>query len=127
MVAAGVKAAVVVGHRWWMLIVTACVVAVLAGCGGGGDKTQAVGTTGETVERSRLAEKIGLIPVGSGEYRLGGCTAAAVLSSRQAIARERKAGKEVVMDPTGAFGIETEDRARCVELMKEAVAVLNVP
>jgi hypothetical protein len=102
--------------------------ALLAGCGGGGgEATAAGGATGGTVARAQLAEKIGLVADGAGDYRLGGCTAKALLVSPGAIEKAEAAGKKVVTDPTGAYGIEIETGGRCAEVMEGAVAILNVP
>jgi hypothetical protein len=100
----------------------------LAGCGGGGATTASPGgAKGGAVATAQLAEKIGLVSNGEGEYRLGGCTAKALLTSRSQIANAREAGKDVVTDPTGHYGIEIEDRAHCSQTMEAAVAILNVP
>lgn len=99
----------------------------LAGCGGGGTTTAPGGAQGGTVATAQLAAKIGLASNGAGEYRLGGCTAKALLTSPAAIRQARRAGKDVVTDPTGRYGIEIEDRARCAHVMEAAVAILNVP
>jgi hypothetical protein len=102
--------------------------ALLAGCGGGGETTTAPGgATGGTVATAQLAEKIGLVSNGEGEYRLGGCTAKAVLTSPGEVKQAKEAGKDVVTDPTGRYGIEIEDHARCAQVMEGAVAILNVP
>jgi hypothetical protein len=61
---------------------------ILAGCGGGGDTTSHVGAEDGTVATAQLAEKIGLVSNGEGEYRLGGCTAKAVLVSPVQIASQ---------------------------------------
>jgi hypothetical protein len=101
---------------------------VLAGCGGGGGETTAAGgAKGGAVPTAQLAEKIGLVSNGEGEYRLDGCTAKAVLTSSTQIKQAKEAGKDVVSDPTGRYGIEIEDRARCAQVMEGAVAILNVP
>jgi hypothetical protein len=100
---------------------------LLAGCGGGGETTAAGGAKDGAVATVQLAEKIGLVSNGEGEYRLGGCTAKAVLTSPGAIEKAEGAGKDVVTDPTGRYGIEIEDRARCAKVMEGAVAILNVP
>jgi hypothetical protein len=101
---------------------------VLVGCGsGGGETTAAGGAKGGAVPTAQLAEKIGLVSNGEGEYRLDGCTAKAVLTSSTQIKQAKEAGKDVVSDPTGRYGIEIEDRARCAQVMEGAVAILNVP
>jgi hypothetical protein len=102
---------------------------VLAGCGGGGggETTSAGVATGGAVATAQLAEKIGLVSNGEGEYRLGGCAAKALLTSPGAIQKAKEAGKDIVTDPTGRYGIEIEDRARCAQVMEGAVAILNVP
>ncbi len=104
------------------------VVLVLAGCGGGGDATTAPGGAKDgTVSTAQLAQKIGLVSNGQGEYRLGGCTAKALLTSPGQIAKAKDAGKDVVADPTGRYGVVIEAPARCTQVMKGAVAILNVP
>jgi hypothetical protein len=108
-------------------VVIVVLAALLAGCGGGGESTSAGGAKDGTVATSQLAEKIGLASNGEGEYRLGGCTAKAVLTSPTQIKKAKAAGKDVVTDPTGRYGIEIEDRARCAKVMEGAVAILNVP
>jgi predicted small secreted protein len=100
---------------------------LLAACGGGGESTSAGGAKGGTVATVQLAEKIGLVSNGEGEYRLGGCTAKALLTSPGAIGKAEAAGQKVVTDPTGRYGIEIEHRAHCAEVMEGAVAILNVP
>jgi hypothetical protein len=102
---------------------------VLAGCGGGGSSSTTApgGAKDGSVGTAQLAAKIGLTSNGEGEYRLGGCTAKAVLTSPSQIAKAEAAGEKVVTDPTGRYGIEIEDRARCVKTMEGAVAILNVP
>jgi len=116
-----------VAHRRRWLLVGLILLAVVApaGCGGGGTKTQAE-APGQGVPDSRLAQKIGLESNGAGEYRLGGCTAKAVLGSPGAIQQAKEAGKRVVTDPTGHYGIEIET-THCAQVMEEAVAILNVP
>jgi hypothetical protein len=107
-----------------LLIVAAT---ILAGCGGGGGETTAPGGAKDgAVTAAQLAEKIGLVSNGEGEYRLGGCTAKALLTSPAQIEKAKAAGKDVVTDPTGRYGLEIED-AHCAEAMKGAVAILNVP
>lgn len=101
---------------------------VLAGCGGGSNETTAPGGAKDgTVATAQLAQKIGLASNGEGEYRLGGCTAKAVLTSPSQIAKAKEAGKDVVTDPTGRYGIVIEDRGHCAKVMEGAVAILNVP
>jgi hypothetical protein len=102
---------------------------LLAGCGGGGggETTAAGGAKGGAVATAQLAEKVGLVSNGEGEYRLDGCTAKALLTSSAQIKKAKEAGKDVVIDPTGRYGIEIEDRARCAQVMEGAVAILNVP
>jgi uncharacterized protein YceK len=100
---------------------------LLAGCGGGGETTSAGGAKEGTVATAQLAEKIGLVSNGEGEYRLGGCTAKVLLTSPTQIEKAKEAGKDVVTDPTGHYGVEIEDRARCAQVMEGAVAILNVP
>ena len=102
-------------------------VLLLVACGGGGETTSRGGARDGTVATAQLAEKIGLVSNGAGEYRLGGCTAKALLTSPSRIAKAKAAGKDVVTDPTGRYGIEVEGRARCAAVMKGAVAILNVP
>lgn len=114
-------------HLSMLAVVAAIAVSALAGCGGGAGSTAAGGAKDGTVAVSQLAQKIGLESNREGEYRLGGCTAKAVLSSPAAIAKAKDAGETVVTDPTGHYGIEIEDRVRCARMMKEAVAILNVP
>ena len=101
--------------------------ALLAGCGGGGATTSPGGAKGGTVATAQLAEKIGLVSNGEGEYRLGGCTAKALLTSPAQIKKAKAAGKDVVTDPTGRYGVVIETRARCAQVMEGAVAILNVP
>jgi len=114
-----------------ILLVLAAVVAaaLLAGCGGGGggETTSPGGAKDGTVATAQLAEKIGLVSNGEGEYRLGGCTAKALLTSPAQIKKAKAAGKDVVTDPTGRYGVVIETRARCAQLMEGAVAILNVP
>lgn len=108
----------------------ALVVAALAlvACGGGGGKKTASDSSKlGAVAAAQLAEKIGLVSNGEGEYRLGDCTAAALLLSPVRIRQAKAAGQDVVTDPTGRYGIEIEGRGRCAGLMKSAVAVLDVP
>ena len=101
---------------------------ILAGCGGGsGDTTSPGGAKGGAVPTAQLAEKIGLVSNGEGEYRLGGCTAKALLTSPAQIKQAKAAGKDVVTDPTGGYGVVIETRARCAQVMEGAVAILNVP
>ena len=102
---------------------------VLAGCGGGGGgaTTAPGGAKDGAVATAQIAEKIGLVSNGEGEYRLDGCAAKAVLTSPGQIKGAKEAGKDVVSDPTGRYGIEIEDRARCAQVMEGAVAILNVP
>jgi hypothetical protein len=100
---------------------------VLAGCGGGGATTAPGGAKDGAVATAQLAEKIGLASNGEGEYRLGGCTAKAVLTSPAQIKQAKAAGKDVVTDPTGRYGIEIEDSSHCAQVMEGAVAILNVP
>lgn len=109
------------------LMVIVIAAALLAGCGGGGETTATGGAKGGTVATAQLAEKIGLVSNGEGEYRLGGCTAKALLTSPAQIKKAKAAGKDVVTDPTGRYGVEIEDRARCAKVMEGAVAILNVP
>jgi hypothetical protein len=97
-----------------------------AGCGGGAS-TSAGGAKDGAVASAQLAQKIGLVSNGAGEYRLGDCTAKALLVSPAQIKDARSAGRDVVTDPTGRYGIETEGGVRCSQVMKGAVAVLNVP
>ncbi len=97
-----------------------------AGCGGGGS-TAPGGATAGTVPVTQLAEKIGLVSNGEGEYRLDGCTAKALLASPGAVEKAEAAGQKVVTDPTGRYGIEIEPTAHCAQVMKGAVAILNVP
>ena len=101
--------------------------ALLAGCGGGGATTSPGGAKGGAVPTAQLAEKIGLVSNGEGEYRLGGCTAKALLTSPAQIKQAKAAGKDVVTDPTGRYGVVIETRARCAQVMEGAVAILNVP
>jgi hypothetical protein len=109
-------------------LIAAVAALLLAGCGGGGESTTvAGGAAGGTVGPAQLAAKIGLVSNGAGEYRLGDCAAKAVLTSPAAIRRAKGAGKDVVVDPTGHYGVEIEDRARCAQVMEGAVAILNVP
>jgi hypothetical protein len=103
------------------------VVVALAGCGGGGETSAPGRATDGAVAKSLIAEKLGLTAAGNGEYRLGGCTAKAVFGSPAAIQGARTAGKRVVTDPTGSYGIEIEPNARCARVMGQAVAILNVP
>jgi hypothetical protein len=115
--------------RWVLLLaLAATAVALLAGCGGGGGATTSPGGAKDgTVAAAQLAEKIGLASNGQGEYRLGGCTAKAVLTSPGQVAKAKAAGDDVVTDPTGRYGIEIEPSAHCTQVMKGAVAILNVP
>jgi hypothetical protein len=99
----------------------------LAACGGGGGKKTNDDSRMGAVTAVQLAEKIGLVSNGQGEYRLGGCTVDAVLASPAQIARAKAAGKKVVTDPTGHYGVEIEDQAGCAKAMKGAVGILNVP
>jgi hypothetical protein len=109
-------------------VLVVAVALLVAGCGGGGGgSTAAGGAEGGAVATAELARKIGLVSNGEGEYRLGGCTAKALLISPTQVKEARSAGADVVTDPTGHYGVEIEDRARCSEVMKGAVAVLNVP
>jgi hypothetical protein len=108
-------------------VLAAVFAVVLAGCGGGGDTTSAGGAKDGAVANSQLAQKIGLESNGENQYRLGGCTAKAVLSSPGAIKKAKEAGQKIVTDPTGVYGIEIEEGGRCARVMKEAVAILNVP
>ncbi|MBS1843314.1 MAG: hypothetical protein JST53_02745 [Actinobacteria bacterium] len=108
-----------------LLVVVAAL--LIAGCGSGGASTMDGGAEGGAVATAELAQKIGLVSNGEGEYRLGGCTAKALLVSPDQVKAARSAGKDVVTDPTGHYGVEIEDRARCSRTMKGAVAVLNVP
>jgi hypothetical protein len=102
--------------------------AFLAGCGsGGGETTSPGGANHGTVTTAQLAEKIGLASNGEGEYRLGGCTAKALLTSPGQIENAKSTGADVVTDPTGRYGIEIEDQAHCAQVMEGAVAILNVP
>lgn len=101
--------------------------ALLAGCGGGGETTAPGGANDGTVATAQLAEKIGLTSNGEGEYRLDGCTAKALLTFPAQIEKAKSAGKDVVTDPTGRYGVVIEDRSRCAQVMKGAVAILNVP
>jgi hypothetical protein len=112
-----------------LLALVATVAALLAGCGGGGgDATTSPGGAKEgSVATAQLAEKIGLHSNGQGEYRLGDCAAKAVLTSPGQIAKAKAAGDDVVTDPTGRYGIEIEESAHCAQVMKGAVAILNVP
>lgn len=110
-----------------LLVAVAIATSALAGCGGGGETTAAGGAKGGAVPSSQLAEKIGLVANGAGEYRLGACTAKALLTSPAAIGKAKNDGKKVVTDPTGRYGIEVEARPRCAQVMEEAVAILNVP
>lgn len=114
-------------HRRLLAVVAVAAASVLAGCGGGGETTTAGGAKGGAVPSSQLAEKIGLVANGAGEYRLGGCTAKALLTSPAAIEKAKEDDKKVVTDPTGRYGIEVEARPRCAQVMEEAVAILNVP
>jgi hypothetical protein len=114
-------------HRRLLAVVVVVATSALSGCGGGGETTTAGGARGGAVPNSQLAEKIGLVSNGAGEYRLGGCTAKALLTSPAAIERAKKDGKKIVTDPTGRYAIEVEDPARCAQVMEEAVAILNVP
>jgi len=101
---------------------------LLAGCGGGGETTTAPGGAKDgAVTTAQLAEKIGLVSNGEGEYRLGECTAKALLTSPAQIEKGETAGEDVVTDPTGRYGVVIEDRARCAKVMEGAVAILNVP
>lgn len=100
---------------------------LIAGCGGGGASTSAGGAEGGAVATAELAQKIGLVSNGEGEYRLGGCTAKALLVSPAQVRAARAAGGDVVTDPTGHYGVEIEGSARCSRTMKGAIAVLNVP
>jgi uncharacterized protein YceK len=111
-----------------LALVAVVIALLLAGCGGGGETTtSAGGAKGGAVTAAQLAEKIGLASNGEGEYRLGGCTAKAILTSPSQIAKSKAAGKDVVTDPTGHYGIEIENRAHCSRTMEAAVAILNVP
>jgi hypothetical protein len=110
-----------------ILLAVAALVALLAGCGGGGATTSPGGADGGTVATAQLAEKIGLVSNGEGEYRLDGCTAKALLTSATAIKKAKAAGKDVVTDPTGRYGVVIEARGRCAQVMEGAVAILNVP
>jgi hypothetical protein len=117
-----------VARRWILALVAAVAFAApLAGCGGGGTTTSPGGATDGTVPAAGLAAKIGLASNGSGEYRLGGCTAKAVLTSPGAIEKAEGGGAKVVTDPTGRYGIEIEPGARCAQVMEGAIAILNVP
>jgi hypothetical protein len=108
--------------------VAAIAALALAGCGGGGDSTTgSAGTTKGAVASSRLTEKIGLVPIGGGRYRLGDCVATKVLSSPAAIESAQKSGGNVIVAPAGNLAIETGAGSRCVAVMKEALAFLNVP
>jgi hypothetical protein len=108
-------------------VIAALAAAAFAGCGGGGEATTSPGgAAGGAVAVTQLAEKIGLTSNGEGEYRLGGCTAKAVLASKSAVNRARASGDDVVTDPTGHYGIEIED-PDCAKVMEGAVAILNVP
>jgi len=101
---------------------------LLAGCGGGGGgETTAPGGAKEgAVTTAQLAQKIGLTSNGAGEYRLGECTAKALLTSKGQVKKAKESGKDVVTDPTGRYGIEIES-AGCAKVMEGAVAILNVP
>ena len=110
-----------------LTILLVVAVVLLAGCGGGGETTAPGGAKGGTVATAQLAEKIGLVSNGEGEYRLGGCTAKALLTSAAQIEKAEAAGKNVVSDPTGRYGVVIEGRSRCAQVMKGAVAILNVP
>lgn len=111
-----------------VLALAALTAALLAGCGGGGETTTAPGGAKDgAVATAQLAEKIGLVSNGEGEYRLGGCTAKALLTSPAQIKKAKAAGEDVVSDPTGRYGVVVEGRARCAKVMEGAVAILNVP
>jgi hypothetical protein len=110
-----------------LLALAATAAALLLGCGGGGTTTSPGGAEHGTVAAVQIAEKIGLASNGEGEYRLGGCTAKAVLTSPAEIAKAKASGDDVVTDPTGRYGIEIEPSAHCAQVMRGAVAILNVP
>jgi hypothetical protein len=115
-------------RRTTVLATAALAAALLAGCGGGGGATTAPGGAKDgAVATAQLAEKIGLVSNGEGEYRLGGCTAKALLTSPAQIGKAKAAGEDVVTDPTGRYGVVIEGRARCAQVMEGAVAILNVP
>lgn len=114
-------------HLAIVAVSAALAAAVLAGCGGGGATTASPGgAAGGTVSVTQLAEKIGLTSNGEGEFRLGRCTAKAVLVSKSAVRKARASGDDVVTDPTGRYGIEIEN-PDCAKVMEGAVAILNVP
>ena len=119
-----------VARRLLVAVATAALLAVaLASCGGGGGGAT-TGTTAaahQSVRPGLLTEKLGLVPIGGGRYRVGDCVADAVLASRAAIDRRKEAGKNVIVTPTGNIGIETGAGPRCTKVMKEVVALLNVP
>lgn len=102
--------------------------ALLVGCGGSGDSSSTVFNAEAELSEASIAQQAGFTPHSSGiGYEYEGCDVAVVLTDKQEIELYAGAGDTVVTDPTGSFGVKTEDSPVCVNALTIALKKVESP